>query len=341
MAQYNKVTNAYTTYQANGPSGGNREDLSDKIYNIDPFDTPVVSMAGRRTVKNRVFDWQTEFLPIVELDNARVEGFELQRRAATPTQRRNNTTQISSRDATVSGSQEASDPAGKNSEMAHQMALQSKSLKSDLEAIACSRQERVDGDDTGTGNARKTESIPHQIARASDKNAVANAAVVGYKTGLPTAPGTAWAAVAGASQIAMDEITIGNAMEAAYARGAEPTKLVVPPAVKRTISTFTGRDSSQVMVGKTEVVATVDIIATDFGRITALPSRWLPTDLCLQIDPEYLAIAFFRTFRQYPIAKVGDAETRMILAEWGVEVRNGLAHIVYNGMKQGKVIGGP
>ncbi len=50
-----KVTNAYTTYQAQG----NREDLSNAIYNLDPFDTPVVSMSGRRTVKNRQFDWQT------------------------------------------------------------------------------------------------------------------------------------------------------------------------------------------------------------------------------------------------------------------------------------------
>lgn len=328
--------NAFTTYKAQA----NREDLSDKIYNIDPFDTPVVSMAGRRTVKNRVFDWQTEFLPVVDLANAREEGFELQRHLATPTQRRNNTTQISSRDATVSGSQEASDPAGKNGEMAHQMALQSKALKSDVEAIACSRQERVDGDDT-TPTPRKTESIPHQISRVSDKNAVVNASVIGVMTGLPTAAGVAWAAVAGASQIALTEKLIGDAMQAAYSRGAEPTKLVVPPAIKRTISTFKGRDSSQVMVGKTEVVATVDVIATDFGRITALPSRWIPTDICLQLDPEYLAIAFFRTFRQYPIAKVGDAETRMILVEWGVEVRNGLAHIVYNGMKQGTVIGGP
>jgi hypothetical protein len=92
------------------------------------------------------------------------------------------------------------------------------------------------------------------------------------------------------------------------------------------------------MVGKTEVVATVDIIATDFGRITALPSRWIPTDIGLQLDPEYMRMAFFRTFRQYPIAKVGDAETRMILTEWGTEVGTGMAHIVYNGFKQGAVI---
>jgi hypothetical protein len=328
-----KVANAFTTYQAQA----NREDLSDRIYNIDPFDTPVVSMAGRRTVKARTFDWQTENLPVVDLNNAREEGFELQRRPGVPTIRRSNVTQISSRDATVSGSQEASDAAGKNSEMAHQMAAQSKVLKSDIEAITCSRQARADGDDV-TPTARRTESIPHQIARAFDRNSVQGAAVVGVKTGLPTTATAAWAAVVAGSQIAFDEKTVGDAMEIAYGNGSSPSKLIVPPAIKRTISTFKGRDSSQVMVGKTEVVATVDIIATDFGRITALPSRWIPTDIGLQLDPEYMRMAFFRTFRQYPIAKVGDAETRMILVEWGTEVGTGMGHIVYNGFKQGAVI---
>ena len=40
-----KVTNAFTTYQATG----NREDLSNAIYNIDPFDTPVMSASEGAT----------------------------------------------------------------------------------------------------------------------------------------------------------------------------------------------------------------------------------------------------------------------------------------------------
>src|SRR5262249_21199549 len=126
-----KVTNAFTTYQATA----NREDLSNAIYNIDPFDTPVMSAIRRRNVKNRIFDWQTEFLPIVNLTNAQVEGFQLVNQPAQPTIRQNNVTQISERDATVSGTQEEADAAGKGSEMAHQMALASKVLKSDMESI--------------------------------------------------------------------------------------------------------------------------------------------------------------------------------------------------------------
>lgn len=329
-----KVTNAYTTYDATG----NREDLSNAIYNIDPFDTPIVSMARRRNVKNRVFDWQTGHLPDVDPNNAQVEGFELARTASTSTVRLSNVTQISKRDATVTGSQEASDAAGKGSEMAHQMAMKSKVLKSDIEVIASSRQARVDGEDS-TPTARKTEGICHWIARAVDKNSVAAAAVVGYKTGLPAVSTDAFSAVSGGNQVAFNEIMVGDAMQQAFTNGASPNILVVPPAIKRTVSTFNGRNTSQVQVGRTEVVATVDIIATDFGRIKVIPSRWIPTDVSLLLDPNYLAIGYFRNFRQYPLARIGDAETRMILAEWGVEMRNPLAHILFNGVKQGAVIG--
>lgn len=330
-----KVTNAFTTYGA----VANREDLSNAIYNIDPFDTPIMSMARRRNVKNRTFDWQSEFLPTVDPNNAQVEGFVLANSAAQPTIRLTNVCQISKRDATVSGSQEASDAAGKGSEMAHQMAMKSKVLKSDMEVIMSSRQARVDGDDT-TPTARKTEAICHWIARAVDKNSVAGAAVVGVQSGLPAVSTDAFAAVAGGSQIAMTESLVGDAMQQAYNNGASPSIFIVPPAIKRTVSTFQGRNSTQVMVGKTEVVATVDVIATDFGRIKVMPSRWIPTDTSLLLDPNFLAVAFFRNFRQYPLAKTGDAETRMILAEYGVEMRNPLAHILFNGVKQGAVIGG-
>lgn len=326
-----KVASAYTTYDAQA----NREDLSNAIYNIDPFDTPIMSAARRRNAKARQFDWQTENLPTVDTANAQIEGFELTRTASQPTVRLSNVTQISKRDATVTGSQEASDAAGKGSEMGHQMALKSKVLKSDMEAIMSGRQERNDGDDA---TARRTEAIAHFIARGRDRNNVQGNAVIGYKTGLPVTSTGAFAAVAGGNQVAMTETLVGNAMESAYNNGANPNLFIVPPAIKRTVSTFTGRSTTQVLVGRTEVVSTVDVIATDFGRLKVIPSRWVPTDTSLLIDPAFLAVAFFRNFRQIPIAKIGDADTRMILAEWGVEMRNPMAHILFNGVKQGAVI---
>lgn len=326
------VTGSFSTYAAKG----NREDLSNSIYNIDPFDTPIMSMSRRRNAKNRTFDWQSEFLPVVDPNNAQLEGFVNVNSAGTPTVRLTNVTQISKRDATVTGSQEASDAAGKGSELGHQMAMASKVLKSDMESIMSSRQARVDGDATTT--ARKTEAIAHWLGRATDKLGAVAGAVIGVTAGLPVLATDAFAAVAGASQVAFTEQMVGDAMQKAYTNGASPDALVVPPAIKRTVSTFDGRNGSQILVGKTEVVATVDIIATDFGRIKVLPSRWMPSDVAFILDPDYLATAFFRNFRTTPLAKTGDADTRMILCEWGVEMRNPLAHILFNGVKQGAII---
>jgi hypothetical protein len=329
-----KVTNAFTTYGTTS----NREDLSNAIYNIDPFDTPVMSAIRRRNVKNRIFDWQIENLPALNLANAQLEGFSLSNSPATPTIRQNNITQISERDATVSGTQEDSDAAGKGSEMAHQMALSSKALKSDMEAIMCSRQARAAADGSDTV-ARTTECFAHWVGRVATPRtgqaAGAGGAVAGYTaTGLPQFATDAFAAVAGGNQIQVSEAMLGQAMQNAYINGASPTLWVVPPGPKRTISTFTGRSTTQVLVGKTEVVSTIDVIATDFGRVKVAPSRWLAADVGLLIDPDYAAVAFFRAFRQYLMARTGDAETRMLVVEWGLEMRNAAAHVLFNGIKQ-------
>ena len=337
-----QVASVFTTYAATA----NREDLSNAIYNIDPFDTPVMSAARRRNVKNRYFDWQTEHLPVVNAANAQLEGFSNTPDTSTPTVRQQGVTQISKRDATVSGSQEESDAAGKSSEMAHQMAMISKVLKSDMETIMCGRQARsADTTANFTTTPRTTESIPHWIARAVDRAGLTGAspgttstvggAVVGITgvvgtSGLPTLNTDAMTAPGAPTQLT--ETMLNDAMQKAYTNGATPSLWVLPPGPKRTASAFVGRSTTQVLVGKTEVVSTVDVFATDFGRIKAIPSRWVPVDVGLLLDPDYVAVSFFRSFRQVLMARVGDAENRMIIVEWGVEMRNGLGHILMNGI---------
>ena len=137
-----KVANAYTTYQA----GGNREDLADRIYNIDPFDTPGRlddRSAQRQEPDVRLADREHAGGRCQQCAGGRLRACAL---AGSAVVRQTNLTQISKRDATVSASQEASDAAGKNSEMAHQMAIKSKALKCDVEVIAFSRQAKSSDD---------------------------------------------------------------------------------------------------------------------------------------------------------------------------------------------------
>ena len=80
-----KVTNAFDTYTATS----DREQLSNVIYNISPQTTPFMSSIGKNSIKNVVFDWQTESLP-TPVGTGNLEGFELSRSASTATVRNSN-----------------------------------------------------------------------------------------------------------------------------------------------------------------------------------------------------------------------------------------------------------
>ncbi len=302
-----KVTNAFETYQAKG----NREDLSNIIYNISPTDTPIMSAIGRRNVSNVTFDWQTEALPAVDSANAMEEGFELSRTAATATVRQSNVTQISKRDATVSGSQQSANSAGRADEMAHQMAISSKALKRDIETILSGKQAKNAG---SSGTARTTRSLEHWLSTNASRGSGGAAAV------------SETAAMTDGTQRAFTETLLKNVLQTAYTNGAEPTVIVVGPVNKMKLSDFTGRSSARQNVSAERIQQAVTVYASDFGDLKVVPSRFSRERTALLLDPEYAKVAFYRNFQTQDIAKVGDADTKMILAEWGLEMSNEAAH---------------
>lgn len=301
-----KVAEAFTTYDARA----NREDLSDIIYNIAPFDTPMMTMAGRRNVSNIVYDWQTETLPSVDVTSD-LEGFELAREASQPTVRQSNVCQIKHRDATVSNTQEAGNPAGKKKEMAHQLALKGKALKRDCEVVLFGTNQALN-----LGNAtteRTTLGFMNFLVTNVDRNGGT----------LPSGTGTA---LADGTQRSFTEDLVNDVMELAYTNGGEPSALVVGPFNKRVASTFEGRSNSRHMIAANKVVNSVTLYATDFGDLKILPSRWIRARDAFLVDPSYVRVAYYRNFQRKDIATIGDAETKMIVTEFGLQVDNEKAH---------------
>lgn len=302
-----KVTNAFDTYTAKG----NREDLSNIIYNISPTDTPIMSSIGRRNVSNVTFDWQTEALPSVDTANAFEEGFELSRSAATATVRVSNLCQISKRDATVTGSQQAANAAGKADEMARQMSISAKALKRDMESILSQNQAQVAGN---ASTARKTRALEHWLTTNVSRGTNGAAAA------------SATANMTDGTQRAFTEALLKTALQTAYTNGAEPSIIVVGPVNKVKLSDFTGRSQARQNVSATTIQQAVSVYASDFGDLKVVPSRFSRERTALLLDPEYAKVAFYRNFQQTEIAKIGDADTRMITAEWGLEMSNEAAH---------------
>jgi len=301
------VSQSFKTYDAKA----NREDLADAIYNIDPYDTPFMTKAGRRNITNVTYDWQKENLKAVDTDNAQVEGFELARTASQPTVRIGNVAQISKKDATVSGSQNAANPAGKRKEMAHQMAMRSKELKRDMENILCGAQGRVNGDTVTPRRTRAWESWLETNVLRGDTGASA-----ADEFSSPT-DGT---------QRVLTEALLKECLQSCYTNGAEPSIMLTGPYNKGIVSGFVGREQARQNIDKERVQATVSLYAGDFVTLQVMASRWVRERTASLIDPQYVRVAYYRNFKQEPLAKIGDAETRMILAEYGLQVDNEAAH---------------
>src|SRR5437764_10426207 len=122
-------TNTFTTYSAIG----NREDLSDVIYRIDPTDTPFCSAIERERASAVNHEWETQALAAVDTTNAQLEGDDMATNTTTATVRLGNICQISYKVARVTGTQQAVDHAGRDDELAYQEMLKGMELKRDME----------------------------------------------------------------------------------------------------------------------------------------------------------------------------------------------------------------
>src|SRR5690349_15406212 len=120
-----KVTNAVATYDVTT----NREDLADTVYRISPEDTPFMTSVPRTKATAVLHEWSTDALASVNTSNARFEGDALSRASSTAPTRKQNVCQISSKDATVTGTQRAVNPAGIDDMMAYQMSKKSVELR--------------------------------------------------------------------------------------------------------------------------------------------------------------------------------------------------------------------
>ena len=300
-----KVRNASDTYTATA----DREALSQLIYNISPMSTPVISAIGKNNVKNVQFDWQTESLPSATA-TGQLEGFELSRTAATATVRESNVCQISSRDATVTGSQNASDAAGKKTEMAHQLAIMAKALKRDMEKTICGNTAKATGDAT---TARQTGGFETWIETNVDRGTGGS----GAGNGAAPVDGT---------QRAFTEDILKDVQQLCFENGGEPSMLVVGPHVKGVVSGFTGRSSARQMIDANTVEASVSVYAGDFGELKVMPSNFSRARTALFIDPDYAKVSYLRDFETIDISTIGDAETKMLIVEYGLECSNEKAH---------------
>lgn len=299
-----QISGTYSTYDAIGE----REDLSDVIYNISPTDTPFMSAIAKAKATAVNHEWQLDTLAAASATNAAIEGDEVAFSAPASTTRKGNQTQIATKSVLVSGTLDAVNKAGRNSELAYQISKRSKELKRDMEASLTANNAPVSGNDT---TARELAGLGSWLKTNEDKAG---------DGGAPSTSGVD--ARTDGTQRAFTEDQLKNVIKSVWDNGGDPSMIMLGSFNKQKLSGFTGGSTRFDPAENKRLVAAVDVYESDFGAMQVTPNRFSRARDAFVITPDLFAVAFLRDFSLEDLAKTGDAMKQFLVCEYTLESRN-------------------
>ncbi|MFM0407508.1 SU10 major capsid protein [Paraburkholderia dipogonis] len=314
-------SNTYQTYTQTNI----REDLSNLIFNVDPFKTPILNMTKKNKAAQSNHEWDTDSLAAQNLANAQVEGDDPSAQVLTPTARMGNYVQTSNKVVQLSGKSQAVVAAGGTNKMGYQLMKKSKELKRDIEGILSQNQAKAAG---SSSVAAKMGGLPCWLATNT----------VFQTGGTPSGanPGLAANGWTDGSQVrvynsvtaALTETMVKTVLQKIYsASGESPEYAVVSPVNKQIISGFAGPGTRFIEVEDKTLKTAVDVYQSDFGDVKIIPDIFLAQSKdCYFINPNYLRVAYLRPFQTTPLAKTGDSDKKMLLVDYTLEMSNEKAH---------------
>ena len=297
---------------------GEREQLADVIYRIDPDETPIFSALKKETSNGIFTEWQVQELAGASSTNYVNEGADASIAAPTATVRLGNYHQISVKAVAVSKTLDAVEKAGRDREVAYQKVLKSLELRRDIEKAIGDTDVARSGSDP-----RKSASLSCWITNGS----------VGASTGaFGTGDGTD--TITAGTARALTLALIEDGMQDAWTDGGNP-KMMVASATNRAnfsdLSASSNLVNNQVNMTQAKeatYVGSTSVFLTDFGTIEVTPSRFLSNDRVFLLDPDFASIATIngRNFAENEIAPTGDADKFQIVTEWALKVQAPKAH---------------
>ena len=289
---------------------GEREDLSDVIYNIAPLDTPFLSSVAHTKATHTLHEWQTDTLNAAG-ENAAIEGDDAPQTAGTATTRLTNPTQISTLDARVSGTGRAVTPAGRADELDYQLLKRGHELKRDMEYGLLANHEKIAGNDT---LARQYAAIGSWITTNTSK---------GTSGTDPTAADGTDPRNDGTQRVFTEDLLKDVLLQCAT-EGGNPDTLMVGAFNRQKVSGFAGGNTSMQKAEDKVLHTSFDVYESDFGQLRVVFNRFQRSRDALVLELDKWAIPFLtgRNMVTIDIAKTGDSDAKQILAEHTLEARN-------------------
>lgn len=301
---------------------GEREDLSDVIYRIDPDETPLVSNSQKETTKGIFHEWQVQELAAAVDTNYVNEGADYSYANPSPTTRLGNYHQISVQAASVSNTLDVVDKAGRDKETAYVKVLKGLEQRRDIEKSLFKNEARSASD------PRKAAKLITWITNVDKPSDMAAATGDGSDTADLT--GTA---------AALTLAKIDAAMLAAYTDGGSPNMLLMSPTNKQN---FSGLSSGSVATNQitmtapkeASIIGSVSLYLSDFGELSVTVDRQCPNSEMYLIDTDYVCLGSLpgRMFSVSDVASTGDATKFAIVSEWTLIVKAPKAHAAVIGL---------
>jgi len=318
------LTGTTQTYGV-GSAGGNREDLEDVIWELDPLESYCLTNFDRVDANATLHEWEMDVL-VAAGSNINAEGLDGAFTSIVSPTRAGNYTQIFKKEFLVSGTQEVVAKAGRKSEVMRQVKKQMKELKNDMEyAIVRNQASSAGGATTG----RSLGSIESWIASTDNSGngvratTTASSSNAGFGSGVVAAP------TDGTTTGALTEAQFKLGLQLAYVQGGKDNVILAGPAQKIAISAFSGITTKQTQIPNNNTRATIlssaDMYVSEFGFHKLILHRHVRASVVLQLDPDYWAVAFLRKPFMEELAKTGDGHKRAIRSEVTLVSRNQLA----------------
>ncbi|WP_287994339.1 DUF5309 domain-containing protein [Acidiphilium sp.] len=295
---------------------GVRESLTDKIYDLSPMDTPMMTAIGRgKAAKNTFEEWQTDELDVSE-ENAALEGDDANFATARPTVRLGNYTQIFTKAVVVSGTAQAVNTAGRRDELLYQVDKRTREMKRDMERAICQNRASQQG---SRATARKLAGFEAWITTN------ANRGTGGLDGGWTTSTKIVAAATDASTtnRRTFTEARFKEAIRSCWDETGESPPLAIVGSFNKTVASgFDGIATQyQQQSGNPNsskgiaILGAADWYVSDFGKHRIVPSHEVRARSALLLQPKHWEMRYLRPFKVVPLAKTGDADKKQLIAE--------------------------
>jgi hypothetical protein len=307
-------TNTYTSYSLRGA----KEDVDNKIYNLDPEETPFASALGKgQKVEARTPEWQEDTYAAANKDNARVEGDDFSGNAQTPTLMLRNALQTFTKDIVTSGIADEIKKYGRSDEHAYNLGKAAVEIRKDIEAAMLSVNPAVAGSNAVASKMAGLElwsnvNVSHGAGGSTPASVNATLLTVAPTDGTTRA---------------LTEAIFTAIMRTMWENGGKPKVCYLTMTQKNVVNSFAGIADRRVDVkprGMASVIGVVDIYVWETGPIAFVPvySDRMRSRTLFITDGESVKRGFLRPVHRQKMGKTGDSSKTMLVTDVTLKVTN-------------------